>query len=153
MPVSLQAGDDLGLDRLELGVADEFGVVHFARLPQAPSRFRFRARGVCAGVAALTAAELHAAGFCAQFLELPDTALLAPHLVVLLANSIHGLRLIFAQAREGPYAIHLGSDVEVGAALRHQGEVRRENSRTDAGFLEILPANVGRLIAAEQAAI
>src|ERR1700688_4788711 len=36
--LSLKAGNDLGLDRLEFGVADEFGIEHFARLPQPPGR-------------------------------------------------------------------------------------------------------------------
>ena len=42
----------------------------------------------------LTAADLHAARFGAQLLEFPDAALLPPHLVVLLANSVQCLRLI-----------------------------------------------------------
>src|ERR1700722_11960955 len=72
---------------------------------------------------------------------------------MLLSNSVHGLRLILTQSLEGPNAIHFGPDVEVGAGLRDQREVRRENSGADTGFLEVLPANVRRLIAAEQASI
>jgi hypothetical protein len=37
--------------------------------------------------------------------------------------------------------------------LRDQREIRREYSGADAGFLEVLPTNVGGLIAAEQAAL
>ena len=42
----LEAGDDFGLDGFELGVADELGVEHFARLPQSPCGFRFAAGGI-----------------------------------------------------------------------------------------------------------
>ncbi len=46
-----QTGNDLCLDGFEFGIADEFGVEHFARLAQAPGRFRFRAGGIRARIA------------------------------------------------------------------------------------------------------
>ena len=70
---------------------------------------------------------------------------------MLLADAIHGLRLILAQSLEGPHAIHLGPDVQIGAGLRDQREIRGDDSGADAGFLQVLPANVGGLVAAEQA--
>ncbi len=38
--------NDLGFDRLEFGIADEFGLEHFARLAQAARGFGFRAGGL-----------------------------------------------------------------------------------------------------------
>ncbi len=98
------------------------------------------------------AADLHAAGFRAQFLEFAHPALLAPHLIVLLADPIHGLRLILVQALETPHPIHLGADIQIGAALRDQGQVGGDDPGADARFLQILPANVGRIVAAEAGA-
>ncbi len=101
------------------------------------------APGGLAAVCRRCAADLHAAGFCAQLLEFAHAALLAPHLIMLLADPIHCLRLILVQALETPHAIHLGADIQIGAALRDQGQVGRDDSGADARLLEVLPADVG----------
>src|ERR1700722_2308430 len=55
----LQPRNDLCLDGFEFRIADELGIEHFARLPQAARRFGFRTRGIRTGVARRCAADLH----------------------------------------------------------------------------------------------
>ena len=58
-------------------------------------------------------------------------ALFAPYLIMLLANPVHRLRLILVQALETPHAIHLGADIQIGAALRGQDQVGGDDSGAD----------------------
>src|ERR1700720_1481681 len=57
----LQTRNDLCLDGFEFRIADELGIEHFARLPQAARRLGFGTPGIRTCVARRCAADLHTA--------------------------------------------------------------------------------------------
>src|SRR6202030_9289 len=85
---------DLRLDGLVFRVGDEPGVQQLLGLLQAPPRIAVArpAHGRRSG------RPLDPAGSRPQFLELADPALLAPRLVLGLADAVHRLRLLPAQS-------------------------------------------------------
>src|SRR5215467_3244887 len=90
--------DDLCLDRLVLGVGNEPGVEQPLRLLKPPHRIIARRGG--GSSQRRSGHDLDAARTGAQLLELAHPPLLAPGLVLRLADSVHRLRLVLAQALE-----------------------------------------------------
>ena len=121
-------GNDLCLDRLILGIGNEPVVQHFLGFLQPTHRIGLTCR---AGrrIAATTGADLNAAGTRSQFLQLTHAALLAPRLILRLANAIHRLRLVFTQALElDPLRALPALRGKVGRLPRTHNQVRSQHS-------------------------
>src|SRR5262245_2854913 len=97
-----RCAQDLGLDRLVLGVRNELRGQHLARLLEA---LHHVAPGASDPARRAGAGDLHATGAGAQLLDLADAPLLSPRLILGLADAIHALRLGGVETRVDEDAI------------------------------------------------
>src|SRR5512146_145241 len=147
---ALQRVHDFGLEALVLRVRDEPLLEHGLRTFQpnrgvGVGRRRARHRGRCGGT------DLNAARLGPQFFQFANATLLAPRLVLRLADPIHAFRLILAQS--GQYhADWFAAAREVSIREIFDVESRPESPDVHAHFLEVLPANGDRVEAAEETA-
>src|SRR5262249_31096848 len=86
-------------------------------------------------------------------LELAHAALLAPGLVLALADAVYGLALLLAQALEF-YALRAlrAERGEIGGPAGAQRQVRAQHADAQRHLFEVLPADGGDVEAAEQPA-
>src|SRR5437899_1075600 len=100
-PCGSGAAEDLRLDGLVLGIRDELRLEHLARLVESLDRLTRRAAQPGRGG---ISHDLNATRPRPQLLDLAESALLAPGLILRLADAIDRLRQIRAQSRvdEGP---------------------------------------------------
>src|SRR5690348_7395414 len=92
---------NLRLDRFVLGVGNQLGLEHLLGLLQAANGLRLPTRTCGRRHAAHgSGADLDASGARAQLLQLANTPLFAPGLILRLTDAIHGLGLRLAKALE-----------------------------------------------------
>src|SRR5579883_3104298 len=116
-----EPGDQLRLDRLVFGVGDEALVDHVLGALQTRRHVVEAAHGARGGQGApqhRAAADLHAARARAHLLEVADAALLAPGLIVGLADAVHLLGLRRTQAaHRAPERRAIGAAREIGTLV------------------------------------
>src|SRR5246127_3130367 len=140
---------DLRLDRLVLRIGDELGIEQLLGFAQPPHRITLGARRRCTGCGE----HLKSARASAQLLELAHPALLAPCLILGLADAVHGPRLLLAQSLELDTLRALRAERgEIGGLAGAQRQIRTDDPDLQCHLLEILPADGRHVEAAEELA-
>src|SRR5213082_922431 len=145
---------DLRLDRLVLRIGDELRVEQLLRFAQTAHRITLGARRRRSCRRRSCRREyLDSPRSRPQLLELAHPALLAPGLILGLADAVHGLSLLLEQSLEldalRPLRAERG---EIGGLARAQRQIRADHSDVQSHLLEILPADGGYVEAAEELA-
>ena len=88
------------------------------------------------------AADVHAARLGTQLVEVAHAALLAPRLLLRLAERVDLLRLLLAQPLDAHGAAGVAARREIVARERRDGERGAEDAGADVRVVEVLPADV-----------
>jgi hypothetical protein len=92
-------------------------------------------------------------GLRTQLFELANAALFAPLLLVRLADGVQTLRFVFAQAADLDHAGDLSAHRQIAIAQRRDPDGCADDTDAQLRFLEILPAYIRHLEAADQSAL